>query len=86
MTVSCITDLTNDYGSVDVDIIYGATRYARNSIRTDTNSTSYKGASASAMFVSNGSNLYVKYGSTISGTKEVIINIIAFGCEVKKIK
>lgn len=86
VSVSCITDLTNDYGSVDVDIIYSAKRYARDSIRTDTNSATYRGACATTMFVSTGSNLSVKYGSTITGKKEVIINIVAFGCEVNKIQ
>lgn len=85
VSASCVTDLTNDYGSIEVDIIHGATRLARDDLRTDVNSSSYRGASAAAVCKSLGANLYIKFGSTIGGSKEVCINIVAFGCTVTKI-
>ena len=85
ISVSCTTDLTNDYGSVTVDVVHGDVRLARDDSRTDVNSQSYRSASASAMFKSVGSNLIIGASSSIAGTKTLNIDIIAIGCTVTKI-
>ena len=74
-----------DYGTLFVDIISGTTRYARNCQRTDVDSAVYRSSNASAMIVTQGSDIYIDYGSSIKETKIIIINIVAFGCTVTKV-